>query len=91
MSDAGTAAYERIRVLVETDERAFKGYVYKPDKGASFRLSDYLNSCDRSFLLLTDVQVADRGQVWRVLEKRDFIAVSIAQITYVTPLSDSEV
>ncbi|MDO8963870.1 MAG: hypothetical protein Q7W30_05180 [Coriobacteriia bacterium] len=91
MTDATTGVvHEQVRVLVETQERAFKGIVYKPVKGEAFRLSDHLNTYDRSFLCLTDVQVADRGQAWRVSDKRDFIAIAISSITYVTPLRDNE-
>lgn len=85
-----TVEHERVRVLVETDERAFKGTVYKPDRGEDFRLSDHLNSYEHSFLCLTDVQVADRGTTWRVTDRRDFIAIAVASITYVTPLKDNE-
>ena len=56
--------------------------------GARLRLSDYLNAYDGQFLCLTDVQIADRGQAWRVADTREFLAVAVASITYVTPLRD---
>jgi hypothetical protein len=90
MSDSAET-YEPVRVLVETAERAFKGTVYKPVKGAGFRLSDHLNTYDREFLCLTDVQIADRGQAWRVSDTRGFIAVAVCSIIYVTPLGANEV
>jgi hypothetical protein len=91
MSDfEGGAAYERIRVLVETTERAFRGYLYKPVKEGGYRLSDHLNDYEHSFIKLADVQVLDRGQQYRAGEKRDFVAVSVASITYITPLRDNE-
>jgi hypothetical protein len=83
--------HELVRVLVETHERVFKGTVYKPVRGDSFRLSDHLNSYDRAFLCLTGVQIADRGQVWRVSDKRDFIAIAVSAIVYLTPLGPNEV
>jgi hypothetical protein len=89
MSDA-TSGLERIRVLVETQERDFKGTVYKPVKGADFRLSDHLNAYDRTFLCLSDVHVTDRGQSWAGADKREFIAIAVNAITYVTPLEDRE-
>jgi hypothetical protein len=69
--------HELVRVLVETHERVFKGTVYKPVRGDSFRL--------------TGVQIADRGQVWRVSDKRDFIAIAVSAIVYLTPLGPNEV
>jgi len=89
VSDA-IGGHERVRVLVETQERAFKGTVYKPVKDEQFRLSDHLNTYDRTFLCLTDVQIADRGQAWRVSDKREFIAIAVNAITYVTPLGPNE-
>ncbi len=82
--------YERIKVLVETSERSFRGYVYKR-KSERFRLSDYLNTYDKQFICLTEVMVTDRGKEYRVGDKRDFVAISIASITFVTPMADDEV
>lgn len=78
--------YQRIRVLVETAERSFKGYVYKPNKPPQLRLSDYLNDYNQSFLRLAEVEVTERGQHYRVGDKQDFVAISVASIVYVTPL-----
>jgi hypothetical protein len=81
---------ERIRVLVETGERSFRGYVYKPVKDERFRLSDHLNAYGKDFLCLSDVVIQDRGQQYRAGDKRDFVAISVAAITYVTPLREDE-
>lgn len=78
--------YQRIKVLVETAERSFKGCVFKPKKSEEFRLSDHLNNYGKEFICLTDVEVADRGQHYRVGEKRDFVAIAVHAITYLTPL-----
>lgn len=83
-------SHERTRVLVETAERAFKGYVYKPVKDERYRLSDHLNSYDHKFISLSDVQVLDRGQQYRVGDKREFVAIAVSAITYITPLMDNE-
>lgn len=83
-------SYEKIRVLVETTERTFRGHLYKPVKGARFRLSDHLNSYGKEFLCLTDVQINDRGQAYRAGDKREFVAISVTAITFVTPLKEGE-
>lgn len=79
--------YQRIKVLVETAERSFRGYVYKPvgDTDAA-RLSDYLNTYSDKFLRLADVEIADRGHHYRVGDKQDFVAVSVASIVYISPM-----
>lgn len=80
--------YKRIRVLIETTERSFRGYIYKPERDEKFRLSDHLNTYGHRFLCLTEVEIADRGQHWRVGEKLGFVAVSIDAITFLSPLED---
>lgn len=80
--------YERVRVLVETNERSFRGYVHKPVKDDKFRLSDHLNTLGNQFLCLTDVKINERGHQYRAGEQADFIAVSLSAITYVQPLAE---
>lgn len=82
--------FERIRVVVETDERTFRGFLYKPVVNENHRLSDYLNDYDRPFLCLSDVAVNDRGQTHRPGEKRDFVAISTGAISYIAPMSANE-
>lgn len=82
--------HERIKVLVETDERCFKGYVHKPIRDERFRLSDHMNQYGQRFICLSDVEVTDRGQHYRVGEKLDFVAVATDSITYFAPLDGSE-
>jgi hypothetical protein len=82
--------FEKIRVMVETAERTFRGYVHKPISDTDNRLSDYLNQYGRQFLCLSDVAVNERGQTHRPAEKRDFVAISIAAITFVTPMREGE-
>jgi hypothetical protein len=78
--------HQRIKVLVETAERSFKGYLYKPIRDERFRLSDWLNSYDKAFINLAEVEVADRGQHYRVGDRQNFVAVQLASITYITPM-----
>lgn len=78
--------YQKIRVLVETQQRSFKGYVHKPVTGDDDRLSDYLNTYGDKFLRLSEVEVTERGQHYRVGEKVPFLAIAVAAITYVSPL-----
>lgn len=80
--------HEQIRVLVETDERTFRGTVHKPLVDDTYRLSDHLNSYDKKFLCMSDVTINERGQQYRAGEKRDFVAISVTAITYITPLVD---
>jgi len=80
-----TQQHQRVRVLVETDKRTFLGDVYMPVRDERFRLSDHLNAYDKKFLCLSDVRVKDRGQEHRPGDQRDFVAVAITSITYVTP------
>ncbi|MDP2182264.1 MAG: hypothetical protein Q8K99_06820 [Actinomycetota bacterium] len=78
--------YQRIRVLVETGERSFKGYIFKPQQGDGFRLSDYLNHYPDKFLRLSECEVTERGQHYRVGDKQGFIAVAVSAITYIAPM-----
>lgn len=80
--------YKRIRVLIETAERCFRGFVYVPERDPHFRLSDHLNGYDKQFICLSDVEIGERGQHYRVGEKQAFVAVATTSITYVAPLED---
>lgn len=81
-------AHERIRVLVETAERTFRGVVHKPMIDDRYRLSDHLNTYDKNFLCLTDVTINERGQQYRAGDKAEFVAIAIAAITFVQPIQD---
>lgn len=78
--------YQKIRVLVETAERGFRGYMHKPLDAADQRLSDYINSYGDKFLRLSDVEITDRGLHYRVGDKQDFVAVAVSAITYIAPI-----
>lgn len=78
--------FQLIRVLVETDARSFKGWLHKPASAKDQRLSDYINSYPETFLRLSDVEVTERGQHYRVGDKQDFVAVAVRSVTYIAPL-----
>ena len=83
--------YERVRVIVESAERTFRGYLYRPVLGPDHRLSDYLNEYDRRFVSLSDVSINERGQTHRPGEKRDFVAISTSAITFLAPMREGEI
>ena len=78
--------FQRIKVLVETTTRTFRGYLFKPSADASLRLSDYLNLYGEQFIRLSDVQITDRGDHVTPGDKRPFVAIATSSVTYVTPL-----
>jgi hypothetical protein len=77
---------KRVRVLVETTERSFRGYVYMPAGGV--RLSDHLNSYRKHFLCLDGVEISDRGKHYATGDSAGFVAIAISQITYIRPLDE---
>lgn len=81
--------YEELYVVVETDERTFRGYIHKPTD-PKIRFSDYLNNYEKSFICLTSVQVFDRGQLYKLSEKHDFIVISVASITFIAPFVEKK-
>ena len=83
--------YKKVRVMVETAERTFRGFLFRPADEETQRLSDYLNGYHRPFLCLADVTITDRGQTHRPGDKRDFTAISVSEIQYITPMRDGEV
>lgn len=82
------STHDKVLVLIETAERTFRGYVHKPRLQDDFRLSDHLNAYDKQFIALSDVTINERGQAYRAGDKHAFVAVSVASITYVTPIED---
>lgn len=81
-------SYKRVRVLIETTERCFRGQICLPEREQTYRLSDHLNGYGKDFLCMSDVEIAERGQQWRIGQKQAFVAVAVPSITYVTPLDD---
>ncbi|PKQ16038.1 MAG: hypothetical protein CVT67_06960 [Actinobacteria bacterium HGW-Actinobacteria-7] len=79
--------HEQVRVMVETDERTFRGVIHKPLKDDQFRLSDHLNEYQRRFLCLSDVTINERGQQYRAGDSHPFVAISVASITFIAPIA----
>jgi hypothetical protein len=72
------------RVLIETDRYRITGILHLPREGYRSRLTDYLNSAERAFLALTDVEIV-RIDGTKPAERRPFLAVSLSHIAMVTP------
>jgi Family of unknown function (DUF6812) len=72
------------RILVETDRYRITGMLRLPRDGYRSRLTDYLNSSERMFLALTDVELVpfDGGEA----QRRPFLAVSLTHIAVAMPL-----
>lgn len=71
-------------IIVETDRHRIRGVLQLPTDGYRSRLTDYLNSSEREFLALTDVEVTNLEGSSEV-EKRDFIALSLRHIVLAMP------
>lgn len=80
--------HKKIRVLVETTERSFRGYIHMPVKDEMFRLSDHLNTFGKEFLCLSDVVMNERSQQYRAGEKFSFVAIAVHSIVFVTPIEE---
>jgi hypothetical protein len=72
------------RILVETDRYRITGVLRLPRDGYRSRLTDYLNSSDREFVALTDVELVplDGGGS----ERRPFLALSLSHVVMAMPL-----
>jgi uncharacterized protein DUF6812 len=72
------------RILVETDRYRITGMLRLPRDGYRSRLTDYLNSSERAFVALTDVELEpfDGGE----RERRPFLAVSLSHVVLAMPL-----
>lgn len=77
------------RVLIETDRHRITGSLTLPREGYRSRLTDYLNSAERTFLALTNVTIApiDGGSV---AESRPFLALSLRHVVMVVPESSDD-
>src|SRR5215472_18624683 len=63
------------RIVVETDRYRIIGLLRLPRDGYRSRLTDYLNSSERAFVALTDVELQPFNGGQR--ERRPFLAVSL--------------
>lgn len=75
------------RILIETDRYRITGLLRLPRDGYRSRLTDYLNSSDRMFLALTDVELVpfDGSEA----QRRTFLTVSLSHVVLAMPLDGS--
>ena len=76
-------------IIVETDRHRISGLVRLPADGYRSRLTDYLNSAEREFLALTEVEVVSLNGTSRV-ERRDFVALSLRHIVLAMPAEEAQ-
>jgi hypothetical protein len=72
------------RVVIETDRLRITGVLHLPREGYRSRLTDYLNTSERAFLALTDVEVAALDGTSPV-KRRAFLALSLRHVVLVMP------
>jgi hypothetical protein len=72
------------RIIIETDRHRISGLLRLPIEGYRSRLTDYLNSSERAFIALTEVEVTPLDGSTRV-EKREFVAISVRHIMLAMP------
>jgi hypothetical protein len=77
------------RILVETDRYRITGVLRLPRDGYRSRLTDYLNSSERAFVALTDVELEPLPAGTR--ERHPFLAVSLAHVVLAMPLDGAQV
>jgi hypothetical protein len=75
------------RIIVETDRHRISGSLRLPADGYRSRLTDYLNSSEREFLALTDVELTSLQGTPQV-ERHDFIALSLRHVVLAMPADD---
>ena len=72
------------RIIVETARHRISGLLALPRDGYRSRLTDYLNAGERTFLPLTDVEIAPL-QGGGPPYHRPFMALSVSQIVFAMP------
>jgi hypothetical protein len=75
------------RIVIETDRYRISGVLRLPRDGYRSRLTDYLNSAERAFLALTEVELVpfDGGEI----ERRPFLAVALNHVVLAMPDGDA--
>ena len=77
------------RIVVETARHRISGLVSLPRDGYRSRLTDYLNAGERTFLALTDVEIAPLdggGPPYH----RPCMAVSISHVVFAMPADPND-
>lgn len=77
------------RIIAETDRYRITGVLRMPRDGYRSRLTDYLNSSERAFLALTDVEVAGLDGDGSA-ERHEFLALSLRHIVIAMPADASQ-
>jgi hypothetical protein len=72
------------QIIVETDRYRISGLLHLPRDGYRSRLTDYLNSGERTYVALTDVEIAPLDDPARA-EHKPFIALALRHIVLAMP------
>lgn len=80
--------HQEQRIVVETENYRITGTLRTPRDGYRSRLTDFLNSADRNFLALTDVELEPLNGHGHPAQ-RSFIAVSLSQIVLAMPADEA--
>jgi hypothetical protein len=73
------------RIVLETSRYRITGVLHMPRDGYRSRLTDYLNSSERAFLALTDVELVPLEPPADRSEHHPFLALSVSQIVLAMP------
>jgi hypothetical protein len=76
-------------IVAETTRYRITGTLLLPRDGYRSRLTDYLNASERSFIPLTDVEIAPLEGPGDV-KRRAFIALSVSQIVLAMPADGTQ-
>ncbi len=80
--------HRETRIIVETERYRITGSLLLPRDGYRSRMTDYLNSSERDFLPLTDVEIAPHDGPSEP-EHRAFLALALRHIVLAMP-ADAE-
>jgi hypothetical protein len=72
------------RIVLETGRYRITGTVRTPRDGYRSRLTDFLNSSERTFIALTDVELEPLNGTGSQ-QQRAYVAVSLSQIVLAMP------
>jgi hypothetical protein len=72
------------RIVVETERYRIVGILRLPRDGYRSRLTDYLNSAERTFLALTDVEIEPLAGP-DPPKRRQFLALSLRHVVLAMP------
>jgi hypothetical protein len=81
--------HRKLRITAETPRHRIRGTLLLPADGYRSRLTDYLNSPDRTYLPLTDVEIVPL-QGDGPPEQRQFVALSLDHLVLAIPEEDED-